>query len=87
MCSICLSHARNDSDLCYKDRAAVEGELSASLRLARAARDLHQECLPCDVVDFLRRYPTMRDFLPLVILVALIKVGVCMCSFAGVISR
>ena len=87
LCCICLKHPRNDGDLCWADRRAVCEELSGSLLLARAARDLHQELLPCDVVDFLQQYPVICNFFPLVILVALIKVGGCMCSFAGVLSR
>ena len=73
LCTVCLKHPRNDSDLCFADRAVVGNELSGSLTLARAARDLHQELLPCDVVDFLQQYPVICNLFPLVILVALIK--------------
>ena len=75
ICSICLRRPRNDSDLCYKDRAAVIKQLSPPLRLARASRDLARELLPCDLVDFVQLYPTVCHDFALVILIALIKDG------------
>ena len=83
VCSICLKRPRNDGPLCFKDRAAV-CQLSGPLTIARAVRDLHRELLPCDMADFLQQYPVICNFFALVILVALIKAGVCMYSFAGV---
>ena len=77
-CSLCVCivaacpSPRHHGSLCW-GHGKVLGQLPLAVRLTRAARPWLVSLIPCDVIDFLRRFSRLRHNVPLLVMSALLK--------------